>query len=142
MTELIRYGYSLIKLFLLLIVSSQISQLGGDKDSNHMLGEAHYLRALTNFFLLETFCKEYTFGPDNMGIPLKKQQKKQIFLPAQLLGKSYNFVLEDLLKTEQLMEGDTVNKIKASQGAVQALLARVYLYMGNNTKALEYANKR
>ena len=39
------------------------------------------------------------------------------------------------------MEGDTVNKIKASQGAVQALLARVYLYMGNNTKALEYANK-
>ena len=39
------------------------------------------------------------------------------------------------------MEGDVVNKIKASQGAVQALLARVYLYMENNTKALEYANK-
>ena len=45
------------------IINSIITNItaGGDKDSNHMLGEAHYLRALTNFFLLETFCKEYTF---------------------------------------------------------------------------------
>ncbi|KUG11228.1 ragB/SusD family protein [Elizabethkingia sp. HvH-WGS333] len=125
------------------IINSIITNItaGGDKDSNHMLGEAHYLRALTNFFLLETFCKEYTFGPDNMGIPLKKTTEEADIPPRSTVGESYNFVLEDLLKAEQLMEGDTVNKIKASQGAVQALLARVYLYMGNNTKALEYANK-
>jgi lipopolysaccharide biosynthesis regulator YciM len=43
-------------------------------------------------------------------------------------------------KAEQLM---TINKdnIYASKGAAQALLSRVYLYMENNDKAIEYADK-
>lgn len=124
-------------------VNSIITNLkpGVGKDSDHMLGEAHYVRALTNFFLLQTFCKQYTFGRDNMGIPLKKTTDEKDIPVRSTVGESYDFVIADLLEAERLMEGDVVNKIKASQGAVQALLARVYLYMENNTKALEYANK-
>ncbi len=116
-------------------------QPGTSIENDHLLGEAHYLRAITNFFLLETFSKQYVFGRDNLGIPLKKTTAENDIPQRSSVGESYDFVVEDLLKAEQLMAGDTPTKIKASQSAAQALLARVYLFMGQNDKALEYANK-
>lgn len=124
-------------------LNSIISNLeaGKSKASDHMLGEAHYLRALTNFYLLQTFAKQYVFGRDNLGIPLKTSTEEKDIPARSTVGESYDFVLADLQKAETLMAGDAVNKIKSTQAAAQALLARVYLYMGNNDKALEYAEK-
>lgn len=118
---------------------------GVSKKSDYMLGEAYYLRALTNFYLLETFAKQYVFGRDNLGIPLKKTTDEKDVPTRATVGECYDFVVEDLLRAESLMEGYKVDntklKIKASQAAAQALLARVYLFMAENDKALEYANK-
>jgi hypothetical protein len=52
----------------------------------------------------------------------------------------YDFIVADLLKASELM---TVNKDNpfASQQVANALLARVYLYMGDNSKAIEFADK-
>ena len=124
-------------------VNSIINNLeeGKSVNSDHMLGEAHYLRGLTNFFLLQTFSKQYVFGRDNLGIPLKTTTDESDIPARSTVGESYDFVIKDLLEAERLMAGDSVNKIKATQGAAQALLARVYLYMGENAKSLEYANK-
>lgn len=113
---------------------------GRSKETDHLLGEAHYLRGLTNFFLLQTFSKQYVFGRSNPGIPLKKTTEEGEVPTRSTVGESYDFVVEDLLKAEKLMQDDDINKIKATQPAAQALLARVYLYMGNNAKAFEYAN--
>ena len=114
---------------------------GKSVKSDHMLGEAHYLRALTNFYLLQTFSKQYVFGRDNLGIPLKTTVIDEDVPARSTVGESYDFVIQDLLKAEKLMEGGAVNKIKATQYSAQALLARVFLYMGENAKSLEYANK-
>ncbi len=124
-------------------VNSIITNLeaGKSQKTDHMLGEAHYLRALTNFYLLQTFSKQYVFGRENLGIPLKKTTDEKDIPVRSTVGESYDFVLQDLLEAEKLMAGDAVNKIKATQSSAQALLSRVYLYMGDNAKALEYANK-
>lgn len=118
---------------------------GVSDKSDHLLGEAYYLRALTNFYLLETFAKQYVFGRDNLGIPLKTSTDEKDIPARATVGESYDFVVEDLLKAERLMEKHKVDniqlKIKASKAAAQALLARVYLFMDKQDKALEYANK-
>lgn len=108
---------------------------------DHMLGEAYYLRAFSNFAMLQLYSFPYSQGQSNLGIPLKKTSSIDERPVRSTVGESYNAVVEDLLKAETLMAGDSKNNIKGTQAAAQALLARVYLYMENNDKALEYANK-
>jgi len=124
------------------ILNSIIESLqpGSSKLADQMLGEAHYLRGLTNFYLLMIFSKQYVFGRDNLGIPLKKTTLETDVPQRSSVGDSYDFVVEDLLKAEQLLDGKEFSRIRATKGAAQALLARVYLYMEDNAKALQYAN--
>ena len=56
------------------------------------------------------------------------------------VGEVYDQVISDLLKAEALMN-ENKGASFASKEAAQALLSRVYLYMGDNAKAIEYADK-
>lgn len=114
---------------------------GGGLQKDHLLGEAYYLRAFVNFNMLLHYSKMYYQGPGNLGIPLKKTVDENDRPLRATVGESYDAVVADLLKAESLMANDSKNNIKATQAAAQALLSRVYLYMDNNNKALEYANK-
>ena len=63
-----------------------------------------------------------------------------IFRDRNTVGEVYDQVIADLLKAEALM---SINKGPsfASKEAAQALLSRVYLYMEDNARAIEYADE-
>jgi tetratricopeptide (TPR) repeat protein len=113
---------------------------GKSSETDQLLGENYYLRALMHFSLVNVFGRPYTHGTGNLGVPLKLDADHLKFPPRATVGDVYNQVVADLQKAESLIT-EYKNNTLASPEAVWALLARVYLYMENNDKAIAYATK-
>lgn len=120
-------------------VISKISE-GKDAPTNQLIGENYFLRAYVYFSLVNVFGKPYIQGAGNPGVPLKTSDDVNDLPPRATVGQIYDQIINDLKKAEQLMTIDK-NNIYASKESAQALLSRVYLYMENNDKAIEYAEK-
>lgn len=113
-------------------------------------GEALALRGFMHFDLMRIFAEQYTVNPQANGIPYATEfsLKTPDF---ESLEKNYAHVIADLTEAEQLLADEaeyagrtpfmTDRQIHLNLHAVQALLARVYLTMGDKQKALEYAEK-
>ncbi len=111
-------------------------------------GEALALRAYMHFDLLRVFAKQITLYPDADGIPYSKEFSLNTpdFIPA---AKVYENILSDLLEAEKLLANEKEyedqtdfmknRNIHMNIYAVKALLARVYLTMGDKAKAAQYA---
>lgn len=114
-----------------------------DNDTPEMLqlkGENLFLRALMHFDLLRVFARPYSQSPDtNLGVMIRDKTAHDL-PPRSTVSETFKFIEKDLLEAANLM---TVEKssIYASKEVAWALLARLYLYMENNTKAVEYADK-
>ncbi|AZA85162.1 RagB/SusD family nutrient uptake outer membrane protein [Chryseobacterium lactis] len=113
---------------------------GKDAATDQLIGENYFLRAYVYFSLVNVFGKPYNQGTSNPGVPLKISDDVNDLPARATVGQIYDQVVSDLKKAEQLMTVDKDN-IYASKKAAQALLSRVYLYMENNDKAIEYAEK-
>lgn len=111
-------------------------------------GEALALRAFMHFDLVRLFAEQYTVNPAADGIPYAKEFS--LNTPEfESLAKNYEHIIDDLLKAETLLEDEdkyegTSNfmldrQIHLNKYAVKALLARVYLTMGDKDNALKYA---
>lgn len=113
-------------------------------------GEALALRAFMHFDLMRLFADQITVKPNADGIPYATQFSL-VAPDFESLTENYNHVLADLTEAERLLEGEdqyknstafmTDRQIHLNLHAVRALMARVYLTMGNKQKALEYAQK-
>lgn len=113
-------------------------------------GEALGLRAFMHFDLMRLYAEQITTNPQADGIPYATEfsLKTPDF---ESLAKNYEHVIADLLEAERLLAGEdnhrnetyfmTSRHIHCNLHAVRALLARVYLTMGNKTEALNYALK-
>lgn len=113
---------------------------GKDTETDQLIGENYFLRAYVYFSMVNVFGRPYNQGTGNPGVPLKLSDDVNDLPARATVGEVYNQVLSDLLKAEKLITLDKGNKY-ASKEAAQALLSRVYLYMENNDKAIEYADK-
>lgn len=113
---------------------------GKSKETDQLLGENYYLRAYLHFTLTNVFGKPYSYGRDNLGVPIKLDGDPTNQPARAKVGEVYDAVMKDLDKAESLMNTFKSN-IYASPEAAWALRARVYLYMEQNAKAIEYANK-
>lgn len=113
---------------------------GTSAQLDQLKGENLYLRAMAHFDLVRLFGRPYLQGNgNNPGVVIKDNTRDD--RPARSTVKAvYDFVIADLQKAASLM---TVNKNAAfaSKAVAEALLARVYLYMGDNANALKYAEK-
>lgn len=126
---------------------------------NIIYGEALALRAMLHFDLLRLFGPVYKTNPEGLSICYNKKFAYQAsnILPA---SEVIDNVLEDLKQAEKLLANDPVitegpRNTAARDGvndlrfrtyrlnyyAVQALMARVYLYAGRNEDALTMARK-
>lgn len=117
-----------------------VVQEGQSAEFDRMLGENYYLRALMHFSLVNVFGKPYSHGTGNLGVPIKLDDDHLKFPIRSTVGDVYTQIIADLQKAESLITEYQTNT-QASPEAVWALLARVYLYMENNDKAIEYATK-
>lgn len=113
---------------------------GESDETDQLLGENYYLRSLVYFQMGNVFGRPYNQGSNNLSVPLKLTSDTDERPDRHTVQEVYDQVLADLFKAESLM---TINKGPsfASKEAAQALLSRVYLYMENNEKAEEYAEK-
>lgn len=104
-----------------------------EADLNTRLGEAYFLRALYYHVLV------MQFGD----IPLQTEEVKEISTTAIRNPESevYARIIDDLKMAESLLPPDQADYGRASRPAAQALLARIYLTVGNNTGAADYARK-
>ncbi|MGY0407039.1 MAG: RagB/SusD family nutrient uptake outer membrane protein, partial [Polaribacter sp.] len=113
---------------------------GVSDEVDQMMGENYYIRALVFFQMGNIFGKPYNQGRSNLSVPLKLTSDVNDLPDRNTVGEVYDQVIKDLLKAEALM---SINKGPsfASKEAAEALLSRVYLYMEDNEKAIEYSGK-
>jgi tetratricopeptide (TPR) repeat protein len=113
---------------------------GKSTEEDQVIGENYYIRALVFFQMGNVFGRPYNQGTENLSIPLKLTSEITDLPDRNTVGEVYDQVIKDLIKAEDLM---TINKGAsfASKEAAQALLSRVYLYKGDNAKAIEYTDK-
>src|SRR5690606_27129487 len=117
------------------------------------VAEAKFIRALNYFYAVNLWAQPYKFTPDasHLGVPLVLTASDAPFAPENQVARNtvkevYDQIIKDLTEAAQDLpvapETRSINSVgRATQGAAQALLARVYLYMQDYNKALEYANK-
>ncbi|GAA4305265.1 RagB/SusD family nutrient uptake outer membrane protein [Compostibacter hankyongensis] len=110
------------------------------KEQLQIKGEALFLRALMHYDLVRAFSRPYSQDPEkNLGVMIRDNTDVNALPPRSTVKDTYAFIEGDLLKAAELM---TVHKpsIYASRETARALLARLYLYMGENDKAIQYAD--
>ncbi len=118
-----------------------------------LIGEAHAITALAYFDLLRFFSMPYQYSPNGShpGVPLVKKVSGSIsnlsFPARSTVKEGYDLVLENLITANGMMPLNPVNKgvvtsskTRFSKTAVQALLSRVYLYMGNWPEAIRWSD--
>jgi hypothetical protein len=106
-----------------------------DEERDQILGEAHFLRALSYHNLVKHFGAvpirtEYITDPSEVTDRARAP-----------VGDVYTQILADLTDAEALITTETSPDNHASLGAVRALFARVYLYQGNYAQALVRAQE-
>ncbi|WP_295117735.1 RagB/SusD family nutrient uptake outer membrane protein [uncultured Chitinophaga sp.] len=104
-------------------------------------GENLYLRAMMYFNMARVFGRPYPQGDGSFeAVPIVKEDSKEEFPARNTVKEVYDFVIADLIKAAELMTENKNNNF-ASKEVAYALLSRVYLYKGDNQKAIEFADK-
>lgn len=113
---------------------------GQSAELDQVLGENYYLRAMVHFDLVNIFGRPYAQDQGASPGIMIRDNTDITDLPARSTVKeTYEFIASDLERAAALM-GSSKNSSFASKEVAYALLSRVYLYMENNEKAIEYAN--
>jgi len=107
-------------------------------------GQARFIRALNQFDLVRIYSKIPTQSTDaNASLGMPYLDKYDPFSkPTRLtVAESYQKIVDDLLiASNKIATTNTLASGKASRAAVYALLSRVYLYMGDYAKVIQYGN--
>lgn len=115
---------------------------GQSAEIDQIIGENYFLRGLISFDLLRFYAKGYNEGISNDGIIVRNSLEVPSITGRSTVGESYQQVVDDLLKAESLMNDANSRGVEfGSKIAAQALLSRVYLYMEDFDKSIEYADK-
>lgn len=110
---------------------------------NDIKGTALFFRAIWNFALAETFCMPYDkrTATAELGIPLRYSANIDQLVQRSSLEQTYRAILEDLNQSVGLLGQNvpSIYKNRPCVAAANALLARIYLVMGNYEQALSHA---
>ncbi len=109
-------------------------------------GEALFLKAYVMHSLVRFYAKPYKAetAANEPGIIIRENGSDASPKGRASLKETYDYIVECLLEAEKLMDVDverSQSRCFASVGAVRALLSRVYLYMGEWDKCIEYSGK-
>ncbi len=122
-------------------IINNIDDTEGDAaQKNQIKGEALAIRALVHFDLVRFFAKQYTNSTatpaSDLGVPIVLEAK--IDEPARnTIEEVYNQVIADLNAARAIIGDEGIHRFNPD--AVDALLARVYLYKGDNSMAVQKA---
>lgn len=111
-----------------------------EADKAAYLAESRAIRAETYFWLVRWYGKPYTLDPEALGVPIIKLPLGPNETPPgrSKVKEVYDFILSDLKFAEANLPART-NVYRINTAAIQGLLAKVYLTMGNYPEASKYA---
>ena len=96
--------------------------------------QAYAIRALMYFKLVNMYARPYTDNPNGLGVPLILHYQPALLPKRDSISKVYSHIFSDL-KAAFANAPAYGNSGLISKYAAEALLARTYLYMGDNTDA-------
>ncbi len=139
------------KIFKANMVLTNLDKVSGTEAKKAELkSEAHFIRAYEMYMLANIFCLPYTntnkANKDEMGLPLKQSTSFDESVERATLEATYQFIeadIEEALKNTTPLIRQTDGVLRAWRGnktGIKAFAARYYLYQGDYTKALNYAN--
>lgn len=105
----------------------------GSKVAN-IKAEAYAIRALVYFKLINIYAKPFSDDPNALGVPLVLHYDPYILPSRAKVTDIYQQIVNDLKAAFQNAP-DYVNSTRFSKYSIEALLAKVYLYMGDKTNA-------
>jgi SusD family. len=111
------------------------------KLAQNLLAEALALRGMIHFDLVRWYGKDYKkASASDLGVTYKKDTETD-FPVRNTVKEVYEWLVEDLEAAKSLMENSYNEKInyRLNKKSVNAILARVYLTMGENQKAVDCA---
>ena len=126
------------------------------QDLNNLKAEALFLRALSHFDMVTLYAQPYTYVKANqatlnesqkLGIPYVFHTDPEGRPARNTVLETYGYIVQDLLDAETAIDPSYVRagvadkKAAVTLEAIQALLSRVYLYMGEWQKSADYATK-
>lgn len=118
-------------------ILENIDKLTDGPVKSNIKAEALALRALAHFDLLRVYSKNYTGASDSdLGVPYVTATDPNQKPGRNPLKQSYDLVIADFLEAEAGIN-PTNGVGRFNKAAVQGLLGRVYLYMGQWEKSVE-----
>lgn len=120
----------------------KIPAQGQEAQWNVLKGWALFLRAYCHYQLVQEYALQYdkNSAATDLGIPLRLNSNFNEATTRSTIQQNYDQVINDLQTAATLLPATTLYKTRPNQTAASAMLARVYLQMGDFTKAKEYAN--
>jgi hypothetical protein len=110
------------------------AQVPTTANSDQYKGEAYAIRALAYFTLIRYFAKPYTDDPNSLGVSIVLSYDPDATIPRSKVSEVYALILDDLGKAYSTMTKFT-NSSQFSKYAAKALMAKVYLTMGDKSNA-------
>ncbi len=96
--------------------------------------QAYAARAILYFKLVNIYAKPYTTDTAALGVPIVLTYNPYVLPARNSVNQVYKQIVSDL-QAAFTDAPDYVNSVTLSKYAIEALLARVYLYMGDNADA-------
>ncbi len=124
------------------LILENIDVLTNVEFKNNIKGEALAARGIAHFDLVKFYASSPAQTTDGMGVPFVTSSASDLRPMRNSLNETYDLIIADLTTAHGLINGgETTNGVgRLDKNAVAAMLSRVYLYMGNDEKVIEYAN--
>jgi hypothetical protein len=117
---------------------------GNDVVKEQLEGEALVHRVFSYFALVNVWAKAYnpSTSATDLGVPIRSTTLLNESLERKTVKEVYDYMVTDLLRAIDLpnFKDNEDYNYRPTKTAAYAMLARVYLFMGEYTKALEAAN--
>lgn len=142
------WGNEYKKIFYANTVLTYLDQVSGGtiEQKNNLKAEAHFIRAYSNWVLVNTYCLPYTEANKNEpGLPIKQTISFEENAQRQSLATTYQQIESDLTEALKIsmplvQSGRSVHW-RANKTAVNAFAARYWLNRNDYNKALQFANE-
>ncbi|ERJ58811.1 RagB/SusD family nutrient uptake outer membrane protein [Sphingobacterium paucimobilis] len=124
---------------------AEIDDSGNGKRRDFIRGTALFYRAYAYADMVTAFCPVFDPTDEDVGsgLPLRRSADIDKMEGRSSVHQTYSFIITDLLEAVDLLDGKPFplnNPNRASQEAAFALLARLYLAMGDYPNATLYAD--
>ncbi|WP_169304374.1 RagB/SusD family nutrient uptake outer membrane protein [Pedobacter frigoris] len=109
---------------------------------NNIKGQALFHRAFAYYNMAQLFCHPYSPSANtDLGLPLRTNSDVTVITQRASLSQTYEQIISDALLATELLATSQTYVQRPVRSAAYALLAKIYLNMGDYTNGAQYADK-